>query len=147
MPYCSNLCLNCSGPHFGLCSSCTNTSFLFNMNCIPLYSIRGGLAYQQLLTPRNNPTTWTASNQTLPQSYCLETISGNTNTIEYLMQKVGGYSVTLQWKIYILNIAYSNTSFGYNVSVTGNPGNPTKNYSNLTMPMELCRDTSSLEYV
>lgn len=40
---CSNLCSNCSGAHFGLCYSCNSNSVLFNMNCLPIYNINGGV--------------------------------------------------------------------------------------------------------
>lgn len=67
LPFCSSLCVNCSGPHFGLCFSCSSDSYLFNMNCVPFYNVQGGLAYQYLITPRNNPSAFTPSTPL----YCL----------------------------------------------------------------------------
>ena len=141
LPYCSNLCTNCSGPHFGLCSACSENAVLFNMNCLPQHSISLGLAYQIFHTARNNLQQFSP----LQTTYCLETIVGYSTRVQYGLNRLGGYSCSIKWKVYMLNIGNTITSFGYNLTVAGTSNY--KEYYNTTQASNLCASQPSLEYV
>lgn len=52
---CSWLCSTCQGPHFGLCLTCNQNSYMNNLNCLPYYNINQGAGYQLYYTAANNP--------------------------------------------------------------------------------------------
>jgi hypothetical protein len=143
-PYCSNLCTNCSGPHFGLCYACASNTVLFNMNCLPGFNIQNGLAYQYFITSRNNNPGFLPSTT----SYCLETVSGYATSVQYTVNSVGGYMVILKWKLYMFNISNTMSTFGYNVTVNYPNFNTTyQPYYNNTAALNICTSQPNLQYV
>ena len=138
---CSILCNSCYGPHYGLCYACISNAYLLNGHCIPIFNLIQGASFQLYYTAYNNPTFFSGTT-TLSSGCLLETLSTSTSgQISITLASLQSYEVTIQWKVYLYNLANSTQSMPY--QVTFNNSQSTLSYAyNATYCLSNCNGSS-----
>lgn len=117
---CSNLCTSCYGPHYGLCYGCIRSAYLMNYHCIPIYNLNGGAAYQLYYTASHNPSFFTG--QIVTNNCLFETLSTGL-FVEFDLNNLQSYQVTLMWKVYIYNLPTNVLSPNYRLVLNNSLNN------------------------